>query len=417
MQYDYQFHAIIIDMPIFFIFFLVITIISIIFSGMVVWNIVRMWSYRAFYRTIQPYRTLLKWSFFGILIAIPVIAVLSQLVVASSYSSIGSIIYILSMWTLGSMGYLLMGSFLAWAIAWILYMIRVVTGKKRFTWNRFIIPFSVDTRLSVRILITLPIIASIIVVAWGTVVANTTLRTVEYTISNQELSVPFPESWVGQKIGLISDTHIGPVRKQAFLEKVVMRMNREQPLFTIVAGDLIDGPLFPVRYLEPLTQLNAPLGNYFIPGNHEKYSPDSEIESIIGNYITLITDQVIIVDGVALLGIDDRKESSVAAFDRILTIIQDLPATTPIIGILHDPKNISALMNIAPNLTLSGHTHGGQMWPGNLLVRSLYGQFAYGFSQHNNGKTVHVTTSGAGTALVPIRLGTIPEIVIIHITE
>jgi hypothetical protein len=156
-------------MPNFFIVFLCITFISILFSGMVIWNIIRIWNYRYFYNKIKPYRKQLKIAFFSIQILIPITAIFSQIISYQYYSLVESWIYTGSMWMLGALGYLLMGSTIAWGIAWTLYMIRVATGKKRFTWNRFIIPFSIDTRIGVRILVTLPMIIATAIIIYGTV--------------------------------------------------------------------------------------------------------------------------------------------------------------------------------------------------------------------------------------------------------
>jgi hypothetical protein len=243
------------------------------------------------------------------------------------------------------------------------------------------------------------------------------IQVVRYEISNQELAVPFPDHWIGQKIGVYSDTHIGQARKQKFLTKVVRTLNNEQPLLTLMAGDLVDGPAFPVKFLEPLQDLNSPLGDYFVPGNHEKYSKNPAMAKILGDYLTYVADDIVMVDSVGILGLDYRGESTLSAIARAKKITQSINSTTPIIGMMHDPKNIEALFAVNPSLTFSGHTHGGQMWPGNLLVKYLYKEFAYGKSMHNNGKTIHITTSGVGTALVPMRVGTTPEIVIVHINE
>ena len=401
-------------MPIFFIFFIIITIISILFSGLVIWNIIRLWSYRYFYQKIQPNRKLIKSIFFGVHFLIPVAAIVSQLLVYDYYSRITSFISTVSLWSLGALGYLLLGSIISWGIAWVLYMIRVITHKKHFTWNRFFIPFSLNTRTSIRVFITFPIIVALGIIVYGTY-ATQTIKVVTYSIENESLNIPFPENWVGQKIALVSDTHTGQVRKQKILEKMVEKINEQQPLITIIAGDLIDGPKFPIHYLQPLTGLTSPLGNYFIPGNHEKYSRDSEIESLIGNYITLLSDNFITLDGVALVGIDYHQSNPVKTFEVIQNTTELIPEETPIIGVMHDPKLIPFLIEKQPNLTLSGHTHGGQMWPGNILVNYLYKTFAYGLTRHNNEKTVHITTSGVGTALVPMRVGSVPEIVIITI--
>ncbi len=383
---------------------------------MVIWNIIRMWSYQFFYQKIRPHRKIIKIIFFGSQLLIPIIAIISQNIVYTAYSPLTSFFYTFSMWTLGALGYLLMGSTLAWSIAWILYIVRVITGKKRFTWNRFFVPFSVDTRLFIRTVITLPIIIALSVIVYGTI--NTqSVRTVHYSISNQKLATPFPENWVGQKIAVFSDTHTGQIRKRTITEKAIRAINDEQPIITFMVGDLVDGPKFPIIFLEPLTKLQSPLGNYFIPGNHEKYSKDSEVESMIGKYITLIADEVKIIDNVAILGIDYHKGDPIKTFEQVEQLTNTIPEGTPIIGILHDPKYIQTLLDHQPNLTLSGHTHGGQMWPGNILVNLIYKEFAYGPSLHNDGKSVHITTSGIGTALVPMRVGTKPEVVIIHIEE
>ena len=219
--------------------------------------------------------------------------------------------------------------------------------------------------------------------------------------------------WRGKKIVLVSDIHIGMVRRDNFVKKVVGKINSVRPDMILIAGDLIDGPRFPYeKFLAPLSHLNAPLGIYYTPGNHEYYNNEQErFFAAIPKNITLLVDETRGVNGTDIVGIDFASETLPETEKRV---VRAHPASTrPTIALFHDPKNIHAIIKHEIDLVVSGHTHGGQFFPMTLLVKALHKQFTKGLNYV--GKTASFVTVGAGTAMSPVRIGTTPEIVVIHI--
>lgn len=286
-------------------------------------------------------------------------------------------------------------------------------------WNAYVAGLFMSTYLAAMVNIFLPEISSvlfawtafvfsIIFVVYGVVNANYA-RTRHMTILANELLEPFR----GKKIVLISDLHIGLVRGRRFVERAVARIMEENGDLIVIAGDLIDGPIFPYeKYLRPLHDLRAPLGVYYTPGNHEQYnSENKKFYATIPSNIKILKDKVAHIDGGLghIAGIDYRNETDTVFAQKAKQILGDYQ---PAITILHDPKHRKQLDG-KTGLVLSGHTHGGQMFPGTLLVRFLYGRKMKGLVE--SVATIFYTTVGIGTSLVPARVGTRPEVVVIHI--
>jgi predicted MPP superfamily phosphohydrolase len=219
---------------------------------------------------------------------------------------------------------------------------------------------------------------------------------------------------MGKKIALISDLHIGLVRHKKFLERVVTKVMATQPDIIIIAGDLIDGPRFPYQHvLAPLSKLSAPDGVYFTPGNHEQYNPDPELfYAALSDNLTILRDDITTHNELTIAGLDYYKEPANALANRARKIFNN---AQPNIVILHDPANRDALRGMNVGLVVSGHTHGGQFFPGTLLVRARYGKKTRGLFTHDT--THYYTTVGIGTAVAPARIGTQPEIVILEFTD
>lgn len=406
-------------MPYFFIFFLIISFIGVVFCGVLLWNIIRMIDWKPLSKFVFKYRKIIKLLWYGVLVLLPITAVGTYIVSSQIYHPFLSFVYMLSIWGLGIGGYFLAASILSWFIGVCISMYRCHTAHTSLSWSHIFIPFEKTFTRIQKIAVGIPVLLACCIIIYGTVNAQL-IRTTRYTLSASAGKHNIPTSWIGKKIVIYSDTHIGTIRKQDFLKRVVSAINNENPYITIMAGDLIDGPKFPHKYLSPLQNLKATKGNYFIPGNHEQYSRDPHIGTTIDNYITRIADDSIVVDGVRIIGLDYNREDISTTQSKIKLLNQKYPdhIELPTIGVVHDPKNISALIdNLKPNMTASGHTHGGQIWPGTILVKKIYGIFSYGSSYHNANETLHITTSGVGTAQTPMRIGTKAEIAIVTIVE
>jgi predicted MPP superfamily phosphohydrolase len=113
-----------------------------------------------------------------------------------------------------------------------------------------------------------------------------------------------------------------------------------------------------------------------------------------------------------IVGVHDREAGDPRQF-RALLQQAELDRSRASILLAHQPSNLAIAEEMGISLQLSGHTHGGQIWPWTWLARRVHGRFIYGMNRF--GKLLVYTSSGAGTWGVPMRIGTNSEIVLIHL--
>jgi predicted MPP superfamily phosphohydrolase len=265
----------------------------------------------------------------------------------------------------------------------------------------------------ISLLMMFPLAVTTMIIVIGTIVygiihANRP-KIIDYTIHSPEL-LP---AWKGKNIILISDMHLGLVRSRHFTKKVVRKINALSPDLVIIAGDIIDGPVFDYeRGLSPLKDLHSTYGVFYTPGNHEDYNSENEkFYPIVKSLTNTLIDEKAEINGTQIIGLRYHEESLEDTSARLEKTGYD--KGRPSIVILHDPRNTPALQNAGVSLVVSGHTHKGQFFPANFIVRFIYKEFIYGMHMHKN--TVSITTSGIGTMMMPIRIGTRAEIVRIRV--
>jgi uncharacterized protein len=221
-----------------------------------------------------------------------------------------------------------------------------------------------------------------------------------------------PQAWRGRTAALVSDLHLGHVRNGSFLRRIVAKTMREKPDVVFVAGDLFDGTAIDtVRAAEPLRELCAPHGAYFVAGNHEQFGDDSKyLRAVAGAGVRVLENEKIEADGLQIVGVPYKHATH---DDHLRSIIQKIGVDRNRASILltHAPDRPHVSAEAGFSLQLSGHTHLGQFFPWTWMVRRIYRQFAYGLSRI--GKTQVYTSSGAGTWGPPLRLGSSPEIVLL----
>jgi len=221
-----------------------------------------------------------------------------------------------------------------------------------------------------------------------------------------------PETWRGRRAALISDVHLGHVRNGSFLRRMVAKILREEPDAIFIAGDLYDGTAIDAgRAAEPLSELTAPHGVYFVAGNHEQFGDDSRyLGAIAAAGVRVLSNEKVEVDGMQIVGVPYRNAANgqlASTLDRI-----GLDRGRASILLTHAPDHPEVAEAAGISLQLSGHTHLGQFIPWSWMARRIYRQFVYGLSQI--GKMQVFTSSGAGTWGPPLRLGSNPEIVMLE---
>lgn len=239
-------------------------------------------------------------------------------------------------------------------------------------------------------------------------------RATHYKIVTQTITAPtLRELWSDKKIVLFSDSHIGLARGKHFMQTIATTITNLSPDIVFIAGDLIDGPVFPYeRDLSPLQNIKSTYGTYYTAGNHDEYNREQQqYQQALEQYVTILNDKRIIVNNTQIVGILFASETLEATKNRLESTGFD--KTIPSIALLHDPKNTQTLVDAGVSLSLSGHTHGGQFWPFSILLQSMYRDLTKGITYR--GEHAHVTTVGVGTWGPLFRLGTVPEIVVLKI--
>jgi len=235
------------------------------------------------------------------------------------------------------------------------------------------------------------------------------MRTTRATVRLANL----PAAWRGRRAALISDVHLGHVRNGSFLRRLVAKILKEEPDAIFVAGDLYDGTAIDARRAaEPLRELVAPHGVYFVAGNHEQFGDDSKyLNAIAAAGVRVLSNEKVEVDGLQIIGVPYRNAAQDRRFASVLHDI-GLDRDRASILLTHAPDHPEIAEAAGVSLQLSGHTHLGQFLPWSWMARRIYRQFVYGLSRI--GKMQVFTSSGAGTWGPPLRLGSNPEIVMLQ---
>ncbi|MET8776665.1 metallophosphoesterase [Nocardia sp. NPDC004654] len=233
----------------------------------------------------------------------------------------------------------------------------------------------------------------------------------------QRLTIPLaklPRSADGFRIAVVSDVHLGPILGRGFAERVVRTINDTQPDLIAVVGDLVDGSVEHLRHaVEPLAGLRARHGAYFVTGNHEYFSGAEEwIEHVQDLGLRLLANDRTELPGFDLAGVNDVQGEQVGQGPDFGKALGDRdPARTAVL-LAHQPIQIHDAVAHGVDLQLSGHTHGGQLWPGNLLAE-LANPTVAGLERY--GDTQLYVTRGAGAWGPPVRVGAPSDITVVEL--
>ncbi|ABZ93565.1 Phosphohydrolase [Leptospira biflexa serovar Patoc strain 'Patoc 1 (Ames)'] len=224
----------------------------------------------------------------------------------------------------------------------------------------------------------------------------------------------------GFKIVQISDVHIGPTIKEKFLRRVVGKINLKSPDVVVITGDLVDGPAATLKqHLRPLADIKSKYGVFYVTGNHEYYSGVlswlPEIERL-GIRVLLNENQILKVGKANLLmaGVTDLTAGAMIkshATDPKKAMLGGENCDYKIL-LAHQPNSIYEANKLGFDLQISGHTHGGQFFPGNILIYFAQ-KFVAGLHRYQN--TNIYVSRGTGYWGPPFRLGAPSEVSVLEL--
>lgn len=232
--------------------------------------------------------------------------------------------------------------------------------------------------------------------------------TIEIAIEN------LPSHLDGLRIVQLSDIHLGIIVNENRLEKIVKLVNALAPDIVVITGDLMDAEALNARcIINPLKKLRTKYGAFAITGNHEFYAGVDEIvkRATEAGVKFLRNESINLLDGLVIYGIDDPdSRTSGLKPVRFEDVIEKDKKSAVSILLYHRPERLEKAAELKVDLMLSGHTHGGQLFPFSLLTSLFYIQDG---GYYRYGNTHLYVTNGAGTWGPPIRFLTPPEIPVI----
>ena len=229
------------------------------------------------------------------------------------------------------------------------------------------------------------------------------------------------------KVALIADLHLGYNMGTGMMEQMVAKLNREEPDLVCLAGDIFDNEYEaihdPDRVADILAGIKSRYGVYACWGNHdvkERVEKPKQDDPRFAAFlkrarINLLEDESLLVDDAFYLaGRKDPAKSRKLGEERLSPeeLTAGMEADKPVLVMDHQPRQLAELAAAGTDVDLSGHTHAGQVFPGNLLVR-LFWDNAYGIVQKDG--MYSCVTSGVGIWGPAMRVGTQSEIMLLHL--
>ena len=196
-------------------------------------------------------------------------------------------------------------------------------------------------------------------------------------VEKYEVSLPgLPGDLDGTVLVAPSDLHLGSQLGEEWLADRIVQVEACQPDIIVLLGDILEGHgASEDRFIGILNQLSAPLGVWVVEGNHEVYRGDSMEAFEKADFTVLRNEWTDITPGLVLAGVEDlgvrRRNSRSKRGDPISQALDARPPGATIF-LSHTPAQVERAAAAVVGLMLSGHTHGGQIWPFDYLVRSRY---------------------------------------------
>ncbi|MCC6807292.1 MAG: metallophosphoesterase [Deltaproteobacteria bacterium] len=337
----------------------------------------------------EPWSRALGWLFLGLGVLIPVALILGRFID-------GPVARVLS-WTafgwMGAMFYLFLVVLLAEIVRWPLFLNAQDADRRAF--------FG-------RLLALVGGGGALVLSAAAVSQALRALHVKKIEVTLERL----PPAFDGLRIAQLTDIHVGPTIRRAFVEEMVAKTNALTPDIIAITGDLMDGSVAQLReHVAPLADLKAKHGVFFVTGNHEYYSGvDEWIAEVQRLGIRVLrNERVAIGEGFELAGIDDYTAHQFGnghGSDLPRALAGRDPAHELVL-MAHQPRSAKEAASFGVGLQLSGHTHAGQIWPWRYAVK-LQSPWVEGL--YREGAMQLYVSPGTGYWGPPMRLGTQAEI-------
>ena len=230
----------------------------------------------------------------------------------------------------------------------------------------------------------------------------------------------WPDALDGYRVVQLSDVHIGPILDRRFAADLVRRVAALEPDLVVITGDLVDGPASRLApEVAPLSGLRARDGVFAVLGNHDFYSgAESWAAALEDLGVSVLRNRHRLLgregSAFALAGVDDHRGDlrDGGSPEDLPAALAGVPPDLPVILLAHDPSTFPEAARRGVDLQLSGHTHGGQIWPFGVLVR-LAVPFVAGL--HRRDASVLYVSRGTGFWGPPMRLLAPAEITLLRL--
>lgn len=257
-----------------------------------------------------------------------------------------------------------------------------------------------------RLVSELVIAVAVVLVLWGVREAMRVPRVRRVDVVLPKLGAGLD----GTTVVVLADTHFGPINRASWSRKTAAAVNALTPDVVCHAGDIADGTVAQrLEQAAPLGTINAALARVYVTGNHEYFG---EAQTWLDHMASLgwepLHNRHVVVsrggDSLVLAGIDDAtaRSSGLAGHGAQLDVaLTGAPQDAPVLLVAHQPRQVAQAAEAGVDLQVSGHTHGGQIWPFHYLVR-VDQPTVQGLTRH--GQTQLYTTRGAGFWGPPLRI-------------
>ncbi len=239
------------------------------------------------------------------------------------------------------------------------------------------------------------------------------IRSALHGVQIKELEVRLrnlPQELAGFRLVQISDVHIGPLLRKDWVAHLVEQIRSLSPDLVAITGDLVDGRVHELRdHVAPLARIEARRGVYFVTGNHEYYSGVEEWYAHLPSIGVrpLRNERVEVAPGLDLAGIEDPTGTP-----DLKAALAGRDGSRALVLLAHQPRQFAEAVSQGVPLTLSGHTHGGQIWPFSWLVALVQPYLA---GLHRRGESQLYVSRGTGFWGPPMRIFAPAEITLLKL--